>query len=87
MLAVGMNILEDGWGGRIRTYEWQSQSLLTYRLSTPQSRTVTLKTSLLSVNGSCRNFAGKDLKTSLFEKALRPLSVDRTRVNSKKTGP
>lgn len=25
-----------GWGGRIRTCEWQNQNLLTYRLSTPQ---------------------------------------------------
>ncbi len=26
----------DGWGGRIRTYECQDQNLVPYRLATPQ---------------------------------------------------
>jgi site-specific DNA recombinase len=32
----GSNTLDIGWGGRIRTSEWQNQNLLSYHLTTPQ---------------------------------------------------
>lgn len=32
---------KNGWRGRIRTYEWQNQNLLTYHLSTRQFQMIT----------------------------------------------
>ena len=48
-LMIGIQNLLN-WGGRIRTYEWRSQSPQPYRLATPQ------KITQLKVNSSLNSF-------------------------------
>ncbi len=42
-----LNVLKNGWGGRIRTHEWRYQKPLPYHLATPQRKPISIKSQII----------------------------------------